>query len=62
MKKRIVKPKDWSDSERRQLAKLVREGVSTRNISAALGRRVGAIRKMAGEMKLVLRKKAKKAN
>jgi hypothetical protein len=60
VKKRTAEPKDWSDSEKRQLAKLVREGVSGRNISAALGLRIASVKKMAGEMRLVLRKEAKK--
>jgi transposase len=58
--KRTIKPKAWSESEKRQLAVLVRNGSSAREISAALGRRAGSIKKMAQEMKLVLWKKAKK--
>ena len=61
MKKRIAKPRDWSDAEKRQLVKLVRDGMNTRAIAAALGRRAGSVRMMAREMKLILRKKAKKA-
>jgi transposase len=56
-----VNSKDWSELEKRRLAWLVRRGKSTRQISAALDRRIGSVKKMALEMKLVLRKKAKKA-
>jgi DNA-binding NarL/FixJ family response regulator len=60
MKYRTAKPRDWSDAEKRQLAKLVRDGMSTRAISAALGRRASSVKMMAREMKLILRKKAKR--
>jgi hypothetical protein len=57
---RVSKPKAWSESEKRQLALFVRKGSSAQEISAALNRRAGSIKKMAQEMKLVVRKKAKK--
>ena len=60
MKKRTAKPRDWSDAEKRQLVKLVRDGIGTRAIAAALGRRANSVRMMAREMKLILRKKAKR--
>jgi transposase len=60
MKKRTAKPRDWSDTEKRQLVKLVRDGISTRAIAAALGRRANSVRMMAREMKLILRKKARR--
>jgi hypothetical protein len=60
MKKRTARPRDWSEAEKRQLVKLVRDGMGTRAIAAALGRRANSVRMMAREMKLILRKKAKR--
>ena len=53
-------PRDCSDAEKRQLVTLVRDGISIRAIAAALGRRANFVRMMAQEMKLILRKKAKR--
>ena len=60
MKKRPPKPKDWSDSEKLGLAKLAREGIDARIIAGTLGRHIAAVRKMAREMKLVLKKAQKR--
>jgi hypothetical protein len=57
LKKKPTKSKDWSDFEKRQLAKLVRTRIGAREISIALGRHIGSVRKMAREMRLILRKK-----
>jgi len=60
MKKRTARPRDWSETEKQHLVMLVRGGMSTRAISKALGRRASSVRMMAREMKLILRKKAKR--
>ena len=50
------KPTSWTENEKRELARLVRSGASTREISAKLGRYARSIRLMAKEMKLLLKK------
>ena len=56
------KPKDWSDSEKRLLVELVRKGLSPRAISIEIGRHVGSVKRMAQEMRLVLKRAKKAAN
>jgi hypothetical protein len=51
-----IKPKEWSAAEKRTLSKLVRKGVGVREISTVLGRHVTSVRRMAREMRLVLKK------
>jgi hypothetical protein len=50
------KPKIWTEAEKQQLAKLVRRGARAPEIIVALGRHAGSVRKMAREMKLLLKK------
>ena len=51
-----AKPKTWTEAERRQLTKLVREGARTLEISAKLGRYARSVKQMARAMGLLLRK------
>jgi len=60
--KRTTKPKDWSDSDKRLLTELARKGVSPRDISIEIGRHIGSVRRMAREMRLVLKKTNMAAN
>ncbi len=56
-----ARPKQWSAEEKQRLARLAKRGASAFEASAALGRHIASIRKMAREMKLVLRKPTKYA-
>jgi transposase len=60
--KKAAKAKDWSESEKRLLAKLVRQGISARDISTTIGRHIGSVRRMAREMRLVTKKHRTGAN
>jgi len=60
MKKQPPKPKDWTNSEKLELARLAREGIDAREIAVTLGRHIASVRKMAREMKLVLKKAPKR--
>jgi transposase len=60
--KKAAKAKDWSESEKRLLAKLVRQGISARDISTAMERHIGSVRRMAREMRLVPKKYRTGAN
>jgi hypothetical protein len=51
-----TKPKSWTEAEKRQLVKLVRDGTRTPQISAKLGRYAGSVKKMARAMGLLLKK------
>jgi hypothetical protein len=51
------RPKLRTDDEKQRLARLARRGADAYEISAALGRHVGSVRKMAREMKFVLRRR-----
>lgn len=59
--KRTTKPKAWSDAEKRVLSKLALKGASASEISVAIGRRISSVRKMARELKFVLKKTAAKS-
>lgn len=48
------KPKIWTETEKRQLVKLVREKARTPEISARLGRYTASVKRMAKEMGLLL--------
>jgi len=50
------KPKTWTDSEKRQLAKLAKRGVGVSKISNELGRYTKSVKLMAREMGLLLKK------
>lgn len=50
------KPKDWTEGEKRQLAKLVRKGMGTKEISKALGRYALSVKQMAKAMGLLIKK------
>jgi hypothetical protein len=58
--KRATKPKAWSDAEKQLLSKLARKGTSASEISVAIGRRISSVKKMARELKFVLKKTAAK--
>jgi hypothetical protein len=51
-----TKPKTWTEAEKRQLLKLVRDGARTPEISAKLGRYAGSVKRMATAMGLLLKK------
>ena len=53
-------PKQWSTAEIGRLARLAKKGADAFEASEILGRHVASVRKMAREMKLVLRKRAKR--
>lgn len=50
------KPKTRSEAEKQGLVRLVRDGVQAPKISVELGRYTGSIKRMAREMRLVLKK------
>jgi len=50
------RPKSWTSQEKQQLEKLARRRFSASEIAIELGRHIAAVRKMAREMKLLLRK------
>jgi hypothetical protein len=50
------KPKTWTDTEKRQLAKLAKRGAGVSKISAELGRYARSVKLMAREMGLLLKK------
>jgi transposase-like protein len=50
------KPKTWTDSEKRQLAKLAKRGAGVSKISTELGRYARSVKLMAREMGLMLKK------
>jgi hypothetical protein len=56
--KRAERPKVWGDAEKQRLAAMAKRGADASEISASLGRHIGSVRRMAREMKLVLRKRA----
>ena len=51
-----AKPKIWTETEKRLLARLVPRGAGAAEISKELGRYAGSVRCMAREMKLLLKK------
>jgi transposase-like protein len=51
-----TKPKSWTEAEKRQLVKLVRDGNRTAQISAKLGRYAGSVNRMARAMGLLPKK------
>jgi len=54
--KPLPKPKAWTEAEKQQLAKLVRDGARTPEIAAKLGRYAGSVKQMARAMRLILKK------
>src|SRR6266480_1774356 len=48
------KPKTWTEAEKQQLAKLVRDGAGTREISTKLGRYARSVKETARAMGLLL--------
>jgi transposase-like protein len=51
-----TKPRTWTEEEKRQLVKLVRNGAGTREISAKLGRYAKSVKETARAMGLLLKK------
>jgi hypothetical protein len=51
-----TKPKYWTEAEKQQLVKLVRDGTRTPQISIKLGRYAGSVKRMARAMGLLLKK------
>ena len=49
------KPKEWTEAEKQALVRLVRNGAAMQEIRAKLKRHAGSLRRMAREMKLVLK-------
>jgi hypothetical protein len=54
--KHAARPKQWTDAEKQQLARLAKQGSDASEISAHLGRHISSVRQMARKMKLVLRR------
>jgi transposase-like protein len=54
--KPATRPKAWSEAEKRQLVKLIRDGARTPEIAARLGRHAGSVKLMARAMGLLLKK------
>lgn len=54
-KMKSSKPKEWTEAERKRLAWLARRRVVA-EIAAALGRHAGSVKRMAREMRLILKK------
>jgi len=51
-----LKPKSWTEAEKRQLVQLVRNGARMPEISAKLGRHAGSVKRLARTMNLLLKK------
>jgi transposase len=51
-----TRPKAWTEVEKQQLVKLVRNGTRTAQISAKLGRYAGSVKQMARAMGLLLKR------
>jgi transposase-like protein len=51
-----TKPKTWTEEEKQQLVKLVRDGARRPEISAKLGRYARSVKQMARAMGLLLKK------
>jgi hypothetical protein len=58
--KHAARPKQWTDAEKQQLARLAKQGSDASEISAHLGRHISSVRQMARKMKLVLRRRKKR--
>jgi hypothetical protein len=56
MKPTATKPKTWTEEEKQQLEKLVRDGARRTEISAKLGRYARSVKQMARAMGLLLKK------
>jgi hypothetical protein len=54
---RLRRTKQWTDEEKRRLASLAKRRSDASEIAAVLCRHVTSVRRMAREMKLVLRKR-----
>ncbi|MEY9590978.1 transposase-like protein [Bradyrhizobium yuanmingense] len=50
------KPKEWTAAEMQLLVELVKQGASTSEIAAALGRYTASIKRVARDMCLLLKK------
>lgn len=53
---KTLKPKEWSDLERRKLTAMIRRRYCAAEIAAALRRHVGSVKRMARAMGLLLKK------
>jgi transposase-like protein len=56
--KPVARPKGWTEEEKQRLARLAKQGVAASEIAATLGRHTTSVRRMARDMKLLLRKEA----
>ena len=50
------KPKEWTEAEKKALVRLVRKGAAMAEIRTKLKRHAGSLKRMAREMKLLLKK------
>ncbi len=53
---KVLKPKEWSETEIQILVRLARKGVGASKIAAELRRHAGSVRRMARAKGLLLRK------